>query len=873
MVELSDFYDGSGNYYKGSLIEIPGISKALSDLYYGVEETTSVILKIANAESNVDSTWDEIIVTGADEARGRAVLIQRNDPVDGTSFELRGKITEYKLGPTVEITVETRKDYALDTLLPQGVVTNDAPWTATAIDIGKAVNLCFGHCRNVPLRNVRNDRGNDYYDYLIGYGAIEDLWIDHANGLGVKRDGVLVNTAEYGANDPDYNDGNVSTALYAGYAVIRFKREQMSFTGAFHNLTADVKGLKLGGASAERNFANVIKNILSDTTWGLSESIDAASFATAAAALPTATYMCDGAITEQKKSRDILNDLLFPSRATLTRATDGEWEMDVDVAGASVLNLGDNDGYYNNAQVVNASAMNAEEALHTAIVHYAINSIDPDIPFKEISHPTGLDFGITRTYDLPFVSEDATAKKVLSYLTRRSVYSDKTVLLQGGMECRDLSCGNIITLTAPAREISAKEYKVERISKGIASFELACREYSGNIYGDETIGSPTGQTSSDLTVNGPIVIIGDTTLGDGSTQPGTITLSVAPNQGDVYIGAGKTDFTTAQNGFILGIDDSDADKVKFYLGDATDYLYWNGANLVLSGSITATTGAIGGWTIGATTISSASITLDSSTPSIEIGAATDYMTGIGIWLGLHAAAYKMHIGNPAGDYLAWDGTDLQISGTIAAASTISGTISDTFTINSDQDDVNVQLILARTTGGNAVMQWNGATLAFTMAGDLSIDVFNAGGTGTVTIFNSQAGEEADLNVTGDIIVTDSIQATDGVFTGDVGITDELIVGGVTTVADNILPSTGYSVNIGSLTKKFLTLHAAELWVETLVAQDTLATIGGRILIGPTTMLAADLGDGAGDTTTLYIQRYKRPRRIRTQSLVCRRCCL
>lgn len=54
------------------------------------------------------------------------------------------------------------------------------------------------------------------------------------------------------------------------------------------------------------------------------------------------------------------------------------------------------------------------------------------------------------------------------------------------------------------------------------------------------------------------------------------------------------------------------------------------------------------------------------------------------------------------------------------------------------------------------------------------------------------------------------------------------------------PVTAYNTNIGSLSKKFLSIHAAELWVETLVAQDTLATIGGRILVGPTTALIADL---------------------------------
>lgn len=62
--------------------------------------------------------------------------------------------------------------------------------------------------------------------------------------------------------------------------------------------------------------------------------------------------------------------------------------------------------------------------------------------------------------------------------------------------------------------------------------------------------------------------------------------------------------------------------------------------------------------------------------------------------------------------------------------------------------------------------------------------------------------------------------------------------------NDILPETGYDLNIGMLSKKFLTLHAAELWVETLVAQDTIATIGGRILVGPTTILIADLAPAA-----------------------------
>lgn len=67
---------------------------------------------------------------------------------------------------------------------------------------------------------------------------------------------------------------------------------------------------------------------------------------------------------------------------------------------------------------------------------------------------------------------------------------------------------------------------------------------------------------------------------------------------------------------------------------------------------------------------------------------------------------------------------------------------------------------------------------------------------------------------------------------------------------NFLPQNGYRVNIGSLQKKFLSLFVAELWVETLVAQDTIATIGGRVLICPTTLLTRDI---LSTDTTIYVK--------------------
>jgi hypothetical protein len=64
-------------------------------------------------------------------------------------------------------------------------------------------------------------------------------------------------------------------------------------------------------------------------------------------------------------------------------------------------------------------------------------------------------------------------------------------------------------------------------------------------------------------------------------------------------------------------------------------------------------------------------------------------------------------------------------------------------------------------------------------------------------------------------------------------------------SNDVLPNTNYITNMGSISKKYLTLWAAELWVETLVAQDVIATVGGHILVAPTTLLVEDCA--AGDT--------------------------
>jgi len=77
--------------------------------------------------------------------------------------------------------------------------------------------------------------------------------------------------------------------------------------------------------------------------------------------------------------------------------------------------------------------------------------------------------------------------------------------------------------------------------------------------------------------------------------------------------------------------------------------------------IEATSGTVGGWTITGTQLyaDSNNAFINSAIPAIGLG-TTGYLAGTGFWAGKNASVYKLHIGNPAGNRLAWDGTTLTL---------------------------------------------------------------------------------------------------------------------------------------------------------------------------------------------------------------------
>lgn len=96
---------------------------------------------------------------------------------------------------------------------------------------------------------------------------------------------------------------------------------------------------------------------------------------------------------------------------------------------------------------------------------------------------------------------------------------------------------------------------------------------------------------------------------------GNLTMST-----DGAIRAGKTGYSdTVNSGYWLGVDSA---VPKFRIGSSSQSLLWDGTNLTITGSITATTGTIGGWTIGST-----SLTADAGATGMASSGTYRFWTG------------------------------------------------------------------------------------------------------------------------------------------------------------------------------------------------------------------------------------------------------
>jgi hypothetical protein len=114
---------------------------------------------------------------------------------------------------------------------------------------------------------------------------------------------------------------------------------------------------------------------------------------------------------------------------------------------------------------------------------------------------------------------------------------------------------------------------------------LAVDNIAANSASTNEFISNTAQIANLIVTNAKINDLAVSKLTAGSITSKAITLAVASGTGDVKIQAGKTDFgQDSTTGFILGIDDSDSDKVKFELTGGRIQTSGSGQRCILDSS-------------------------------------------------------------------------------------------------------------------------------------------------------------------------------------------------------------------------------------------------------------------------------------------------
>lgn len=124
------------------------------------------------------------------------------------------------------------------------------------------------------------------------------------------------------------------------------------------------------------------------------------------------------------------------------------------------------------------------------------NNVGEDnLAYKKIAHTIDAAFGVEQVYELPFVLEDVTAKKVVSYITNRTLNSNRYLSGKGDATWSSIRFGQIVTVTVPRLNITAVTYMVQEINYDFqGKFDVVLRPYSADTYNDVALATPTAWT-------------------------------------------------------------------------------------------------------------------------------------------------------------------------------------------------------------------------------------------------------------------------------------------------------------------------------------------------------------------------------------------
>lgn len=294
----------------------------------------------------------------------------------------------------------------------------------------------------------------------------------------VYRDKRIVGSTQY----------TTVTSIY-GHTFIRFGVDQIDFSNRLMTIQADLTSTEFSYPS------NVVKFLLSDTTYGLGKSVDATSFATAATDYSNLLYTVAGGLNSRQSASDIINKLLMHG-AYLVIGDDGEYEITVDQVGLHVLHsvaLGAGDGRWENLEYgsVSLPELEVSQTIKTLVIH---GLYDPGFEgtgaYLLKGQRTRADDGVLREEFNPYIGDSATVDAEVDYNFKRLKYADKKLEARAQIEAAAIDPDDLASISIPnlflhntSMMVTGKSYEATKNDEQIEAWvRLFFDGYDSSIY-------------------------------------------------------------------------------------------------------------------------------------------------------------------------------------------------------------------------------------------------------------------------------------------------------------------------------------------------------------------------------------------------------
>ena len=284
------------------------------------------------------------------------------------------------------------------------------------------------------------------------------------------------------------------------------------------------------------------------------------------------------------------------------------------------------------------------------------------------------------------------AGKILIAIAQNATGEAKFIVMND--QAYNIDAANIVAGSITANEIAAST---------ITGANILTMNISGKnaTFDTGTVGGWTMDASKLYSIAG----IGGIVLNSSSSA---ITLGAA-SQNAGYINMGAATDPLTGDGVYLGYDQSGTYNFDFRCGDPTGtYMHFDDSASTLN--------IVGG-------------SLNVGTTGNVRGGSTDYLTTTGFFLGYSGAAHKFSVGNPAGNYIAWDGAAFVVNGfVLSTKGSFGGNGADgALTITSGTTTIDLE--------GAAFVVKNYTSISITSTGKLAFS--NPHANGTTIILKSQ----------------------------------------------------------------------------------------------------------------------------------------